>query len=125
MEYRPVRIVDVIRDINRDIFLPDIQRELVWKTPGIEKLFDSIMSDYPIGSFLFWKVLNENKNKWNIYEFIRDFNEEKAHNEPIYQSSFLEPEPENSDKEFWYEVGRILDFNDSEDAKSKLSPDLA
>ena len=83
MEYRPVRIVDVIRDINRIYFLPDIQREFVWENEKVERLFDSIMGDFPIGSFLFRKVLSENKNDWNTYEFIKNFDKEAPHNEPV------------------------------------------
>src|SRR5262245_31380491 len=80
MEYIPVRVSDIIRQINRDLFLPAIQREFVWGTDRIERLFDSIMGDFPIGSFLYWKLREEHKNQWPIYEFIRDFDEEFPHN---------------------------------------------
>jgi hypothetical protein len=73
-------VSDIIRDINRDLYLPAIQRELVWKTDRIERLFDSIMDDFPIGSFLFWRLKEENKDQWPIYEFIRSFDEESPHN---------------------------------------------
>ena len=36
MEYIPVRVSDVIRQLNRDVYLPAIQRELVWGTDRIE-----------------------------------------------------------------------------------------
>ena len=53
-------IKDVIDEINVSYFLPDIQREYVWldraSEKKIEQLFDSILRDYPIGSFLFWKL---------------------------------------------------------------------
>lgn len=55
--------------------LPAIQREFVWDTEQIEHLFDSIMQDYPVGSFLFWKVYKENNSKFQFYEFIRDYHE--------------------------------------------------
>jgi uncharacterized protein with ParB-like and HNH nuclease domain len=80
MEYRAVRIKDVISSINKDYFLPAIQREFVWRTDQIEKLFDSILADYPIGSFLFWKVDEKNKEQWATFEFIRKFDEERSHN---------------------------------------------
>lgn len=79
MEYIPVRVSDIIRQVNRDLYLPAIQRELVWKTGKIERLFDSIMSDFPIGSFLFWKLEEKNKDQWPIYEYIREFDEETPH----------------------------------------------
>lgn len=78
----PITIKEVVDDIHkRKYFLPAIQRELVWDTEQIERLFDSIMRDYPIGSFLFWHVDKENKNNYQFYEFIRDYHErDKRHN---------------------------------------------
>ena len=46
----------------------------------MEKLFDSLMCGYPISSFLFWRIREENKKDWISYEFIRDFNAEAPHN---------------------------------------------
>ena len=76
MEYIPIRVSDLILQVNRDIYLPAIQRELVCGTDRIERLFDSIMSDFPIGSFLFWLLDEKNKDEWPVYEFIRDFDTE-------------------------------------------------
>jgi hypothetical protein len=81
MEYQSVRVVDIIKQVNRDVYLPAIQREFVWSAGKIERLFDSIMSDFPIGSFLYWRVDQENKNDWPIYEFIRNYDGEDPHNE--------------------------------------------
>jgi Protein of unknown function DUF262 len=81
MEYRPVRIKDVISATNKDYFLPAIQREFVWETDQIERLFDSILGDYPIGSFLFWKVDQRNKEEWATFEFIRQFDKEHPNND--------------------------------------------
>ena len=38
------------------------------------------MCGYPISSFLFWRIREENKKDWISYEFIRDFNAEAPHN---------------------------------------------
>jgi len=172
----------VISSINKDYFLPAIQREFVWRTDQIEKLFDSILGDYPIGSFLFWKVDEKNKEQWATFEFIRKFDEERSHNpeanlkgiardiylvldgqqrmsslfiglkgsyrffhyrwratklylnllkrpepndadpeELIYQFSFRESSDTKKEGRLWYEVGRILDFDESEDAKADIS----
>ncbi|ABE46988.1 DUF262 domain-containing protein [Polaromonas sp. JS666] len=47
MSYIPKTISEVVLEyINRTTFLPAIQREYVWDTEGIEKLFDSIMGNY-------------------------------------------------------------------------------
>lgn len=81
MSYIPKTISEVVSEyINRTTFLPAIQREYVWGTYAIEKLFDSIMGDYPISTFLFWKIKEENKGEWTAYEFLRDFDSENPHN---------------------------------------------
>lgn len=81
MSYLTKCIRDIVLDeINRDIFLPAIQREYVWDTSMIEKLFDSIMGDYPISSFLFWKIKEENKKDWAAYELINNYDTENPHN---------------------------------------------
>lgn len=82
MEYIPVRVTDIVRQINRDLYLPAIQREFVWGPQKIEQLFDSIMADFPIGSFLYWQLEQQNKDEWPVYEFIRDFDDESPHNPP-------------------------------------------
>lgn len=78
----PKTIKEVIKDIDKkNYLLPAIQREFVWNIEQIEKLFDSLMRDYPIGSFLFWEVEKQSISKYQFYEFIRDYNEkEKKHN---------------------------------------------
>lgn len=186
MEYIPIRVSDIIRQVNRDIYLPAIQRELVWGTDRIERLFDSIMADFPIGSFLFWLLEQKNKNEWPVYEFIRDFDGESPHNPPAnmagitkdiklvldgqqritslliglrgkyryfyyrwrearlylnllklpvpnddnpeeltYGFAFREnTEPNGEEPQLWYLVGRILDFEDAEDAKSDMKSSL-
>jgi len=49
------RIFDVVKSIRNDEFrLPSIQRSFVWEPERICKLMDSVMNDYPIGSFLIW-----------------------------------------------------------------------
>lgn len=187
MEYIPTRVSDIIRQVNYDIYLPAIQRELVWGTDRIERLFDSIMADFPIGSFLFWRLEQKNKDEWPVYEFIRDFDGESPHNpsanmagiakditlvldgqqritslfiglrgsyryfyyrwrktrlylnllkppvpnednpeELTYGFAFREgAEPDGDKPQLWYLVGRILDFEDAEDAKSDMRPQLA
>ncbi|RKD24553.1 hypothetical protein BEP19_09235 [Ammoniphilus oxalaticus] len=40
--------------------MPAFQRQFVWGMDQIEKLWDSILLDYPIATFLFWRVDNSN-----------------------------------------------------------------
>lgn len=61
-EYLSKTIGDVVLEmVNRTTFLPAIQREYVWSTSQIEKLFDSLMCDYPINTMLFWHIREEDK----------------------------------------------------------------
>src|ERR1035437_6806086 len=70
MSYRSETIAVAIDRMNRQYFLPAIQREFVWKPEQIVQLFDSIMRGYPISSFLFWDLKPENRNKWQVYKFL-------------------------------------------------------
>ncbi len=78
----PITIAEAINHIHKNEYLlPAIQREFVWNTYQIERLFDSLMRGYPIGSFLFWKVSRANIKNYQFYEFVRDFHErDKRHN---------------------------------------------
>ncbi|RKU91613.1 DUF262 domain-containing protein [Helicobacter pylori] len=86
-------IKNVVDELNGRYFLPDIQREYVWLQKAdekkIEKLFDSILRGYPIGSFLFWKLPKEDiaksddKLNFQLYQFITNYDERKPHNEKI------------------------------------------
>ena len=187
MEYIPIRVSDIIRYVNRDWYLPAIQRELVWRPDRIERLFDSIMADFPIGSFLFWRLEQKNKDEWPIYEFVRDYDEERPHNSlanmagmqkditlvldgqqritslflglqgsyryfyyrwrktELYLNLLKEPKPNDENPEeltyefvfredasplleeerLWYRTGRILDFEDAEDAKTDMKEALS
>ena len=81
MSYFSTTIRDLITEkIGRNTFLPAIQREYVWSPYQVDKLFDSLMCGYPISSFLFWRIREENKKDWISYEFIRDFDAENPHN---------------------------------------------
>lgn len=80
----PITIKEVIGNIDdRRYTLPAIQRELVWRPYQIERLFDSLMRGYPIGSFLFWRVKPESARKYKFYDFVLNYHERDArHNQP-------------------------------------------
>lgn len=46
--------------------MPAFQRQFVWNMEQIEKLWDSILLDYPIATFLFWHV-DDNNVTWDTY----------------------------------------------------------
>lgn len=186
MSYESKSIRDAVDELNRTYYLPAIQREFVWEPERIEKLFDSVMGDYPIGSFLFWKVKEENKNDWTCYLFTSNYDEEDPHsdtanlsgvNKDVYfildgqqrltalniglRGSYryfyyrwrkaalylnllkpmgkneIDPEEleyqfefrdsgdtQNPEQELWYRVGRILDSEDSEEAKTAIESEI-
>ena len=88
---KPITIKLAMENIADDKYvLPSIQREFVWGTEQIETLFDSLMRDYPISTFLFWKVKKENISKFKFYSFLREYHERDGrHN---HRASFSEQE---------------------------------
>ncbi|WP_419883965.1 DUF262 domain-containing protein [Peribacillus sp. B-H-3] len=80
----PLTIKKVVENIHKKKYLlPAIQREFVWGTYQIEKLFDSLMQGYPVGSFLFWNVEKEKSKDFQFYEFIRNYNEKNNRHNPL------------------------------------------
>ncbi len=76
-------IENVIKNIDtKKYLLPSIQREFVWSTEQIEKLFDSLMRDYPINAFLFWNVPKEKASEFKFYEFLRDYHQKDNKHNP-------------------------------------------
>ena len=68
----PITISKALARIQQhEYVLPAIQREFVWQTDQIVRLFDSLMLGYPIGSFLFWKVGQEQSLDYVFYRFHR------------------------------------------------------
>lgn len=83
-----------IENINsRKMLLPAIQRRFVWDTDQIEILFDSIMRDYPIGSFLFWEVKPEIFSNYAFYEFMKDYHQRDNQFNKLAPKSFKPESP--------------------------------
>jgi len=184
MAYKSETVAVTIKRLNSQFFLPAIQREFVWSPDQICQLFDSIMRGYPISSFLYWQLDENNRDKWEAYKFIdhaehggthnviahtdgvhdltlildgqqrftsllvglkgaytvkkkhkrknnpnaysKQFlylnlfkdpklDEDDDNNELRYDFCFFESQPSESDKKYWYKVGRILDFDSKDD----------
>lgn len=79
---KPLTIREAVDSVDKKKYLlPAIQREFVWSTNQIEKLFDSLMREYPIGMFLFWHVERARISNFQFYEFIRNYHEkDQTHN---------------------------------------------
>jgi hypothetical protein len=56
MSYQPESLFRIMDQINRDVFLPHIQRPFVWDEDQMVCLFDSLMRGFPIQTLLFWKT---------------------------------------------------------------------
>ena len=100
MAYEKKSIKDVLGEINSGkIYLPAIQRKYVWKDSQITKLFDSIMLEYPIGTFLFWKVKKAivNEKDYSMYEFIKDYHDRDMNKNPPAPQPF----PSIGDETMW------------------------
>ena len=92
MSYHSKTIKEAIKDIEFEkAFLPAIQRKFVWPRHKIEFLFDSLMRNFPIGSFLFWELKSEKAYEYVFYNFLKNYDERKPNN--IRKTgSFLHPE---------------------------------
>lgn len=62
-----ITIYDALQNIESGKYvMPAFQRQYVWSMEQIEKLWDSILLDYPIATFLFWHVDDDNVS-WDTY----------------------------------------------------------
>jgi uncharacterized protein with ParB-like and HNH nuclease domain len=81
MSYHSKSISEIIDDIEFEkAFLPAIQRKFVWPRSKIEKLFDSLMRNFPIGSFLFWELKREKAKEYVFYSFLKDYDDRTPYN---------------------------------------------
>jgi len=76
-KYNSISIKDAMENIAMNTYLlPAIQRKFVWDTEQIEMLFDSIMRNYPINSFMLWKITDEKiRQNYKFYQFIACYTE--------------------------------------------------
>ncbi|MDI3490757.1 MAG: hypothetical protein PWP11_2034 [Thauera sp.] len=82
MGYQTTTVADTLNRINRELFIPAIQRPYVWTPEQIIRLFDSLMRGYPIGALMFWDLPPGSRDDWEIYRFVTHFRMGSIHNEP-------------------------------------------
>ncbi len=83
-KYEDMSAIDALRYVkNRNLLLPEIQREYVWDYWEIEALFESIVDGYPVGYCILWKTSRTtiNEEKPNLYYFLRDYKQGESKNE--------------------------------------------
>lgn len=83
MKYHSDTIGQLLSRLNKDIFIPGIQRPFVWERERIIKLFDSLMRGYPINAFMLWELQPEHHVNIDIYNFIHRFRQTDIHNESV------------------------------------------
>ena len=72
---KELTIANLIKGVEKKQFLlPTIQRGFVWEAKKIETLFDSLLRGFPISSFLFWEVPDEDEDTFKFYDFVKDYN---------------------------------------------------
>lgn len=84
MAYSSMSIRQLIKGINsNEYYLPAIQRKFVWSEGKICRLFNSIMRDYPIGTFLFWELTAQKAHEYTFYEFLKNYHERDSKNQLV------------------------------------------
>ena len=87
MSYLSISIKCAMEKINKEWFLPAIQRPYVWgarynSERYICKLFDSLYQKYPIGALILW----ETNQKVAYREFLQDYHQGDVYkNAPEYK----------------------------------------
>ena len=69
------KVLNLIK--SREMILPALQREFIWKRRDIEGLFDSLLQEFPSNTLMFWNVKDIKGETMEFYEFL----------EPNYQES--------------------------------------
>ena len=90
-KYQSITIKDAMHNIaTNQYLLPAIQRKFVWEINQIEMLFDSVLRNYPINSFMLWKITDSQiKNNYKFYVFIKDYAKKFHENNPDAPSKLL------------------------------------
>jgi Protein of unknown function DUF262 len=81
MSYKKWTIREAISEIDGNkVFLPALQRKFVWDKWQIELLFDSLMRNYPFGTFLFWRLNRKKAESYVFYEFLKEYDSRSPYN---------------------------------------------
>jgi len=93
-KYSSTTIIDAMNNIAKNEFLlPAIQRKFTWGPNQIELLFDSIMRNYPINSFMLWKITDDSiKQNYKFYTFLQNYCEKFGEENPDAPTKFLKDE---------------------------------
>lgn len=89
--YDTITIREAMNKIaHNEYVLPAIQRKFVWRPEQIEMLFDSLLRDYPINSFMMWRISDaEVQNNYKFYAFIKNYADKFAEYNPEAPTKLL------------------------------------
>src|SRR5574344_1539198 len=95
-----------------EVVIPSIQRGLVWRPKQVELIWDSILRNFPIGSFM---LADEINNKYNLLDGQQRFNAIQLgfmnsfeHDiKSILWVDLLGKEEKNSTRKFWIRVTNL------------------
>lgn len=73
MEFKDSSIKRSVSKLNTEYYIPSFQRGIEWDKKQIIDLFDSVLKDYYIGGFLFWKLNEEIIDTHYGYKFINSY----------------------------------------------------
>ena len=93
--YNDQTIAEALKNIDsKKWVLPTIQRKFVWKKDRICNLFDSLLSGYPIGTFMLWKITKKELfNELNFFSFLQNYKEKFNDKCENFKASFsINPE---------------------------------
>jgi len=92
MSYQTKSVLNIIKEIESSkVYLPALQRKFVWDKGRIQLLFDSMMRNFPIGTFLFWNLEKEVADNYVFYEFLKEYDERNPYNKKKV-GHFLNPD---------------------------------
>lgn len=84
-----ITIAEALKNIRENKYvMPAFQRNFVWSMSQIERMWDSILQDYPISNFLFWKISDNNVSEdTNFCYFLKNvqFNSAKLPKSANYE----------------------------------------
>lgn len=85
---KEITIFEALKNIeNGKYVMPAFQRQYVWNLEQIEKLWDSILSDYPISTFLFWHLDETNTTDDTFFcTFMKEMEFKKSKQEPSLEN---------------------------------------
>lgn len=94
MKIKSINIKEAVRMIqDNELFLPPIQRDLVWDKGRMENLFDSLFRGFPINNFVFWQMVPATTKNYPLRQFP------KNHYQKLLNKK--EEAPRNLNKTVW------------------------